>query len=97
MDEEKFEALHKKYNVPQNCPNIIVPKCNAEIWKSNLTSPYRINEIRLQNIQNFSVRAAYAVEQDCDKTLNKMGKMKQDQSKELVFPLIDGLDFQEKP
>ena len=33
------------------------------------------------------------MEQDCDKTLNKMGKMKQDQSKELVFPLIDGLDF----
>ena len=50
MDEEKFKALHKKYNVPENCPNIIVPKCNAKIWKNNLTSPYRINEIRLQNM-----------------------------------------------
>ena len=26
MDEEKSKALLKKYNVPENCPNIIVPK-----------------------------------------------------------------------
>ena len=29
----------------------------------------------------------------CDNILNKMGKIKQDQSKELVSPLIDGLAF----
>ena len=55
MDEEKFKPLHKKYNVPENCLNIIVPECNAEIWKNNLTSPYRTDEIRLQNIQTLSV------------------------------------------
>ena len=93
MDEEKFKALLKKYNVPENCPNIIVPKCNADIWKSNLTSPYTINKIRLQNIQNLSFKAAYAVAQVCDKILNNMGKMKQDQSKELISPLIEGLVF----
>ena len=47
----------------------------------------------LQNIQNLSVKAAYAVTKVCDKILNKMGKMKQDQSKELISPLIDGLAF----
>ena len=31
MDERKFKALHRRCNVPENCPNIIVPKCNAEI------------------------------------------------------------------
>ena len=93
MDEEKFKALHKKYNVPKNCPNIIVPKCNAEIWKNNLNSPDRINEIRLQNIQNLTVKAAYAVTETCDKILNKIGKMKREQSKELVSPHIDGLAF----
>ena len=46
MDEEKFKAFHKKHNIPENCPNIIVPKCNAKIWKNNLTSPYRMNEIK---------------------------------------------------
>ena len=94
MDKEKkSKALHKKYNVPENCPNIIVPKCNGEIWKDNLISPYRINKIRPQNIQNLSVKAAYAVAEACVKILNKMGKMNQDQSKELVFPPIDGLTF----
>ena len=29
----------------------------------------------------------------CDKILNKMDKMKQDQSKELISPLIHGLAF----
>ena len=43
MDQEKFKPLLRKYNVPENCPNIIVPKCNAEISKNNLTFPYRIN------------------------------------------------------
>ena len=93
MDGKKFKALLKKYNVPENCPNIIDPRRYAEIWKNNLTSPHRINEIRLQNIENLSVKAAYAVTEACDKILNKMGKMKQDQSKELVSPLIDGLAF----
>ena len=56
MDGEQFKALHKKYNVLKNSPNISVPKYNAEIWKNNLTSPYRIKEIRLQNIQNLSAK-----------------------------------------
>ena len=57
----------KKYNVPENYHNIIFPKCNAEIWKDNQTSLYRINEMRLQNIQNLSVKAAYEVTEACDK------------------------------
>ena len=93
MDEETFKALHKKYNLPENCPNIIVPKCNPEIWRNNLTSPHVIKEIRLQNIPNLTVKAAYAVIEACDKILNKMSKMKQEQSKELLSPLIHGLAF----
>ena len=93
VDEKKFKALNKKYNVPENCPNMIYPKYNEEIWKNNLSSPYRINEMRRQSIQNLSVKATYAVTEACDKILYNMGKMKQDQSKELVSPLIDGLAF----
>ena len=37
IDEEKFYALNKKYNIPENCHSMVVPKCN-EIWKCNLTS-----------------------------------------------------------
>ena len=35
--DEKFYALNKKYNIPENCHSMVVPKCN-EIWESNLTS-----------------------------------------------------------
>ena len=69
MDDEKFEELNKKCNAPENCPNMIVPKRNAEIWKSNLNSPYRINEISLQSIQILSVKASHAVTEAFDKIL----------------------------
>ena len=39
IDEEKFNALNKKHNILGNCSNKIVPKCDAEISKNNLTSP----------------------------------------------------------
>ena len=39
IDEEKFNALNKKHDIPENCSNKIVPKYNVEIWKNNLTSP----------------------------------------------------------
>ena len=34
MDEEKFKALLKKYNVPENCPNIIVPNVMQKFGKT---------------------------------------------------------------
>ena len=39
MGEKKFKALNKKYNLPENCPHMVVPKRNAKIWKNSLTSP----------------------------------------------------------
>ena len=58
MEKEKFKDLNKKYSRPENCPNMVTPKCNSEIWKSNLTSSYRINEADLQRIENSHVKAA---------------------------------------
>ena len=56
-------------------------------------SPHRLNEIRAQGIQSLSLKDAHAVTEASDKILEIMRKMKQDQSKELVSPLIDGLAF----
>ena len=39
------------------------------------------------------MKAAYAVVETCDKNLNKMGKIKQDQSRELISPFTAGLAF----
>lgn len=93
MIEETLKALNEKQNVPTNCSNKIVLKCQSEIWKSNRTAAYGTNETSLESIQNFSVKEAEAVTEACEKMLNNMNKMKQDQSKELVSPLIDCLTF----
>ena len=52
MEEEKLKDLNKKYSRPDNYTNMVFPKCNSEIWRSNLTSTYRMNEIELQRIEN---------------------------------------------
>ena len=58
MEEEKLQDLNKKYSRPENCLNMVTPKCNSEIWKSNPTSTYRMNEIELQRIENLHVKTA---------------------------------------
>ena len=47
MEEEKLKDINKKYSRPESCSNMVTPKCNSEIWKSNLTSTYTMNEIEL--------------------------------------------------
>ena len=89
MEEEKLKDLNKKYSRPENCPNIATPKCNSEISKSNLISTYRMNEIELQRIENLHVKAAYAVTVACDKIMSS--NLLQEQSKELIIPLVDAL------
>ena len=70
---------------------MIVSKCNAEIWKNKVTSIYRINKIRPQNIQNLCSKAAYALTEAFVKILNKIDNIKQNRDKYLGSPLIEGL------
>ena len=61
LDEEKLKKLVKGYNKPENCPNIITPKCNEEIWRSDiLNTSRRSNDIVLQKIQIHTVKAICA-------------------------------------
>ena len=89
MEEEKLKDLNKKYSKPENCPNIATPKSNSEIWKSYLTSTYRMNEIELQKIENLHVKAAYTVTVTSDKIMSS--NRLQEQSKELITPFVDAL------
>ena len=89
IEKEKLKDQNKKYSRPENCPNMVTPKCNSEIWKSNLTSPYKMNEIELQRIENLHVKAAYAVTVASDKIMSS--NLLQEQSKELITPLVDVL------
>ena len=88
-EEEKLKDLHKKYSRPGNCPNMVTPKCYSQIWKSNLTSTCRMNEIELQRMENLHVKVAYAVTVASDKIMNS--NLLQEQSKKLLTPLVDVL------
>ena len=89
MEKEKLKDLNKKYSRPENCPNVATPKYNSEIWKSNLTSTYRMNEVELQRIKNLHVKAACAVTLASDKIVSS--NLLQEQSKELITLLVDAL------
>ena len=52
-----------------------------------------MTDINLRKIQLLNVSAAYAVIEACDKVVSRMGKYKQDLSKELLTPLVDSLAF----
>ena len=49
MEEEKLKDLNKKYSRLENCPNMVTPIRSSEVWKSNLTSTYRMNKITSEN------------------------------------------------
>ena len=52
LDEQKLKKLGKTYNKPGNCPNMIIPKCNEEIWRGDIfNTSRRSNDIVLQKIQ----------------------------------------------
>ena len=85
MEKEKFKVLNKRCSRRGNCPSMVTPKCNTEIWKSNLTSSYKMNERDFQRIENFHVKVAYAMTVASDKTMSS--NILQEQNKELTIPL----------
>ena len=48
-----------------------------------------MTDINLRKIQLLNVSAAYAVIEACEKVVSRLGKYKQDLSKELLTPLVD--------
>ena len=61
------------------------------MWKSNPTSTYKMNKIELPRIENLHVKAAYAVTVASNKIMSS--NLLQEQSKELITPLVDALDL----
>ena len=83
MEEEKLKDLNKNYSRPENVPNTATPKCNSEIWKFNLASTYRMNEIELQRVEDLHEKAAYAVKVASNKIMSS--NLLQEQNKELSY------------
>ena len=69
---------------------------NSEIRNENLQASRRMTDINLKKIQLLNVSAAHAVIKACEKVISRMGKYKQDLSKELLTSRVDSLAFKGK-
>ena len=86
LDEEKLEKLVKTYYKLENCPNMITPKCDEKIWRGDiLNTSRRPNDIVLQKIQMYTVKAACAMADACDKIVKL--NIKSDQCREMITPV----------
>ena len=74
LDEKKLKKIVKTYNKPENCPNMITPKCNVEICKGD--------------ILNTSRRYIDIVLTDACDMVMKLN-LKSDQCKEIITPVTN--------
>ena len=93
MEEEKFKTIKKKYRRPENCPSIVAPKVNSEIWNEILQASHRMTDINFRKTQLLNGSAAYTVTEACEKAVSRLDKYKQDLSIELFTRLVDSLSF----
>ena len=46
---EKFRAKIKTYNKPQDFSDLLVIKCNKEIWKKRMNAQHRNKDLKVKN------------------------------------------------
>ena len=68
----KFES----YNRPGNCPDVVVPTVNREIWDP-LSPGARKSDIKLQHVQRSVIKAAVAVSRVADWLIAEHGEKEQ--------------------
>ena len=62
LSETKLRERLDKYVRPDNCPNLQVPKVNAEIWK-DLAASVKQADVKLASVQRAIVKATAALAQ----------------------------------
>ncbi|CAC5400579.1 unnamed protein product [Mytilus coruscus] len=68
--QNKVDELTKKYAKPENVHSLTVPKINLGIW-SQMSVPNRMNDVKLQKIQNLLGKAACPMLYSMDLFLSK--------------------------
>ena len=90
--EEKLKEKLKNYPTPANCSNMIVPKCNHEIWTNVLSSALRFNDLNLQRAQCQMSKAANAMILVCNQLLaHKNNASTKLETNKLISHTIDAL------
>ena len=49
----------KTYKKPQNCSDLLVKKCNKEIWQERMNAQDRNKDLKLQKVQEEVLKEAF--------------------------------------
>ena len=86
----------EKYERPENCDKVLVPRVNQEIW-ARLSSQAKRNDLRLASVQNVLVKIGAILAQCADKLMTARlghtngGKMSHEDMNGLLGLQIDAL------
>ena len=58
MDFEKFKTKMKTYKKLQNCSDLLVKKCNKEIWQERMNAQDRNKDLKVQKFQEPVLKGA---------------------------------------
>ena len=51
----------KTYKKPQNCSDLLVKKCNKEIWQERMNAQDRNKDLKVQKVQGAVLKGAFAI------------------------------------
>ena len=77
MTSDKLKQLISKYDRPQNCEKLVVPKVNQQIW-AKLQKRQKLTDLRFSHIQESVVKASVAVTKCIDQLLKANDKSSSD-------------------
>ena len=58
---EKFRTKMKTYKKPKNCSDLLVKKCNKEIWQERMNAQDRNKDLKVQKVQGAVLKGAFAI------------------------------------
>ena len=58
---EKFKTKMKTYKKPQNCSDLLVKKCNKEIWQERMNAQDRNKDLKVKKVQGAVLKGAFAI------------------------------------
>ena len=61
MPLKEFKAKMKTYKKPQNCSDLLVKKCNKEIWQERMNAQDRNKDLKVQKVQGAVLKGAFAI------------------------------------
>ena len=61
MPLKEFKTKMTTYKKPQNCSDLLVKKCNKEIWQERMNSQYRNKDLKVQKVQGVFLKGAFAI------------------------------------